>query len=191
MRSGTYWGLYGAFLKKNREKGLSEQMLCFIPEPGEAPPPPPTVERIASLSAAMQSPPKGRLGKQWSGCHFPKDRLLLPFHRVPFPLSVWVFPYVCNHVYVSVCLAALLYPTVYNIYSEDLALTCGHGSITLYSNSPEVLRRDSQIWRFQMVWDVCICFTCFPEHWPCQRIEVIRLSPLAKSCAKGWACVKH
>lgn len=81
-------------------------------------------------------------------------------------------------MYKSVCLAALLYPAVYNIYSEGLALTCGHGSTTLYSNSPEVLQRDSQIWRFQMVWDVCICFTCFPEHWPCQRIEVIRLSPL-------------
>lgn len=83
-----------------------------------------------------------------------------------------------THVDMSVCLAALLYPTVYNIYSKGLALTCEHGSITLYSNSPEVLRRDSQVWRFQMTWDGCICVTCFREPWPCQRIEVICVSPL-------------
>lgn len=34
------------------------------------------------------------------------------------------------------------------------------------------------IWMCIICMYVCICFTCSQEHWPCQRIEIIHLSPL-------------
>ena len=113
---------------------MSEQTLCFIPKPGKAQPSTPT-------------------GKGWCSYQPLEQSHLSPSFLSGFSsLSTGVFPYVCYRVYTSVCLAALLLPPVYNISSGGPALTCGHSFIILYSNLPEVLRRDSQAWRFQMVW---------------------------------------